>query len=131
MSDLDLVTETLDLCAETGADITEPVFKRFFTQSAESADVMGHSDQYMRGRMLEQTIALLLDADLEGDTPYLKWEMDNHRSYGVALSLYAPFFDAVRETIKEQLGEKWSAEHAKAWDQRIDKVIKAIGQASA
>ena len=130
MDVLGLVTETLETCADRDEDITAPVFERFFSLSSESEDVMGHSDQYMRGRMLEQTIALLVDDDLSAQSPYLQWEVDNHRSYGVALSLYPAFFDAVRETAKAKSGAAWSKDHDEAWDERISYILDTIMAAS-
>lgn len=131
MDALELIIETLEKCAEQDEDITAPVFERFFSLSSESREVMGHSDQYMRGRMLEQTITLLVDSDLSAQSPYLQWEVDNHRSYGVALSSYPAFFDAVRETVRTTAGANWSQDHENAWNERIRYVLDTIKAANA
>ena len=88
---------------------------------------MGHSDEPMRGRMLEQTIELLMDGELQGPGNYFRWEIANHLSaYGVSADMYTAYFQALGDELREALGEDWHASFEKGWDLRIADLLQEV-----
>ena len=119
-----LIMASLETCADQGVDITDDVYARFFVADNPASALMDHSDQYMRGRMLQEVIDLLLSEDDEGG---LKWEVDNHlKSYNVDVSMYATFFEALKTAVASQLGEQWTPAYAQAWSDRISSMLQQI-----
>ncbi len=121
MTDLDILTRSLEQCAELDIDPTPEIYAHFFDICEGATDLMGHSDAHMRSRMVNQVFELLLDDALSGAGNYLRWEVDNHLSaYGVQVHMYPAFFEAVKHGVRNALGELWSDDCERAWDRRID-----------
>lgn len=122
-----LISTSLEACAELEGDITDKVYAHFFTGCNAALPLMDHSDQYMKGRMLAQVFELLLDDDHLGEGGYLRWEVNNHLlAYGVDVAMYRSFLDAICEVVKESLGTNWSAALANAWATKIDELLTEI-----
>ena len=121
------ISDSLEQCAEAAGDITDTVYERFFNECGSAEPLMGHSDTGMKGRMLAQVIELLLTDEHLGDDGYLRWEVDNHLlAYGVEVEMYPAFLNAVRDEVKESLGNGWDADQEKAWSTRIDTLLEDI-----
>ncbi len=124
----DAVVESLSLCEE---DLSEPVYDRFFAANANGHELMAHADEYMRGRMLQQVFELLMLDEAEAED-YLAWEVDNHiASYGVHADMYGDFFEALRVSVKESLGDAWTTDFDAAWQARIEALLAKIAEAEA
>lgn len=122
-----LVEESLAICAERLGDISDPVYEKFFAGSGEAAGLMAHSDEGMRGRMMAQTLELLLTDEHLGEGGYLRWEVNNHLlAYGVDVGMYQGFLQAVLDVVQESLGEDWHADYAQAWRAKIDALLADI-----
>ncbi|XOV82581.1 MAG: hypothetical protein ACFHXK_17185 [bacterium] len=122
-----LIIETLERCGERAGDITAAVYDAFFTASPEASELMAHSDEGMKGRMLAQTIELLFDEDAASANNYLRWEVKNHVSaYAVHLEMYPAFLAALRDTVARTLGDEWGVCEAQAWDTRINTLLDDI-----
>lgn len=126
----DLVTDSLMACAEQAGDINDTVYQHFFESCTSAGQLMDHSDQGMRGRMLQQTLDLLMGEP--GDTDgYLAWEVANHlQAYYVEPDMYPAFFKAVQDTVAGAMGEQWNDEYANAWAQRTSDLLQAIAAAT-
>ena len=121
-----LVEESLMICAERLGDISDPVYERFFAANGDAAGLMAHSDEGMRGRMMAQTLELLLTDDHLGEGGYLRWEVNNHLlAYGVDVGMYQGFLQAVLDVVQDSLGTDWNEQYAQAWTTKIE-----IGRAS-
>jgi hemoglobin-like flavoprotein len=124
------ICEAFELLAAKDIDLQQETYLRFFQLCPEAQGLMGHSDEPMRGRMLEQTYELLMDAKLQGPESYFRWEIRNHVSaYGVSASMYGAFFQALEATIAQALGEAWKQQMAKAWQQRVEDLLHEIADA--
>ena len=75
---IDTVTRGLTISADRLGDIVPTVYERFFALSDEGRQLLGHSDQYMRGRMFEEVLELLMSDEPFGPNGYLDWELRNH-----------------------------------------------------
>ena len=127
MTDLEIVTNTLEQCAELDIDLTPAIYDVFFETCAAAVPLMDHSDEHMRGRMAEQVFELIMDDSLEGAGNYLRWEVDNHLSaYSVDVSMYRSFFASVKEAVKHTIVDAWQDEHERAWDARIEALLADI-----
>jgi hypothetical protein len=128
-----LISTSLETCAELEGDITEKVYAQFFTTCEAALPLMDHSDQYMKGRMLAQVFELLLDDDHLGEGGYLRWEVNNHLlAYGVDVVMYRSFLDALCDVVKKSLGTTWTVALARAWATKIDQLLAEIySEASA
>jgi len=85
---------TLESAANAAPDIYELAFNRYFELCPDSKALLQHTDELMRGRMMEQVMSLLMDesaADLE---IYFKFEVSNHEGYGAAPVMYQHLFAA-------------------------------------
>ena len=126
----DLVTDSLMACAEQAGDITDTVYQHFFDACTSAGQLMDHSDDGMRGRMLQQTLELLMDEPGNTDG-YLAWEVANHvQAYYVELDMYPAFFNAVQDTVAAAMGEQWNDDYAGAWAQKISGLLQAIEAAT-
>lgn len=126
----DLVTDSLMACAEQAGDITDTVYQHFFNSCTSAGQLMDHSDEGMRGRMLQQTLELLM-GEVGDDEGYLAWEVANHvQAYYVELDMYPAFFNAVQDTVAGAMGEQWNNEYASAWAQKISGLLQAIKAAT-
>lgn len=121
------IIQVFELLAEQDVDLLVPFYRRFFLLCPEAEALMGHSDEPMRGRMLEQTIELLMDGELQGPGNYFRWEIANHLSaYGVSADMYTAYFQALGDELREALGEDWHASFEKGWDLRIADLLQEV-----
>jgi len=122
----DPVLASFDRAAESAGDITAEVYERFYARSPESEQLMRHVDAHMQGRMLEELLELLMTAPEHLSEDYLRFETGNHRGYGVTVDQYRPLLEAVRDTIREALGDGWDERFAAAWEARIDALDREL-----
>lgn len=123
----DLIVDTLERCGERAGDISAAVYRSFFAENPEALELMAHSDEGMKGRMLAQTIELLMDEDAGSTNDYLRWEVNNHvNAYAVHLEMYPSFLAALRNTVADVLGDEWGEAEALAWDTRITNLLDEI-----
>ncbi len=121
------LTNSLELCAETGVDIVPEVFEHFFAANASARELMEHSDAHMRGRMLEATMELFLSDDSLGPGNYLEWELGNHLdAYGATAPMYDSLFQSIVEVVRGLAGAQWTAAHEAAWRNRIGRIMDQV-----
>ncbi len=123
------VIESLERAAEIGGDPTAAVYARYFTVCPESRAIMGHVDLHMQGRMLTEVLRLMMAVDPAADSAYLRFETTNHTGYGVEQQMYAPLLTALRDTVRDTLGEEWQPRHAASWADRIDSLLAQLDAA--
>ncbi len=126
-SNAEQIMQSLELCAERSGDITPLVYQRFFELCPDAYELMGHSDEHMQGRMLEQVIELFFSDEHFGEGGYLDWELDNHLvGYRVPGQMYAHFFAAILAVVQESLGDAWSPEVVQAWDEKVAAIMQHV-----
>jgi hypothetical protein len=123
------ITQAFELLAEQDVDLLDPFYRRFFLLCPEAEALMGHADEPMRGRMLEQTIELLMDRELQGPASYFRWEIANHLSaYGVSADMYAAYFQALGDEMRDALGASWLASFEEGWQLRIADLLQDVAE---
>ncbi|MEQ8691171.1 MAG: globin [Pseudomonadales bacterium] len=127
MTDSELILASLERCGETGVDITPAVYALFFEPCPNAHELMGHSDEHMQGRMLEQVLDLFFSDEHMDAGGYLDWELDNHLvGYRVAGDMYVHFFHALMQTVKQTVGDGWTVEMEQAWQSKIASIMAHV-----
>jgi hemoglobin-like flavoprotein len=122
----DLIEQSLELAGERAGDITEPVYEAYFARCPGSRELMKLTDQYMRGRMLESVLVLLMVGSAQEQRDYIRFEAKSHLSYGVLPHMYANLLGAVRDTVRGALGADWTPAIEAAWSARLDAILGEI-----
>ena len=123
--------ETLESAAEAAPDIYELAFNRYFELCPESKELLQHSDELMRGRMMEQVMGLLMDDNAVELDIYFKFEISNHEGYGAAPHMYQHLFAACKEVTQTHSGDVWNASANESWDQQISVLLGLIEKYSS
>ena len=123
------IIETMEQVAERGGDITSNVIDRYFERCADSKALMDHMDKYMLGRMVDQVLLLLMEADESELESYLRFETASHRSYGVEQHMYQSLMAAVRDVIIKILGDDFTTEMDTALNARTEFLLGEINAA--
>ncbi len=127
MTEQESIIDSLEKCAALDIDLTPSIYEHFFSDYPDALPLMGHSDNLMRGRMVDQVFELFLDDSQQGEGGYLRWEIDNHLdAYGVQVDMYPAFLRAVQGAVATALGRQWQREHEQAWQHRIDRLLSDI-----
>ena len=128
---IDTVTRGLTICADRLGDIVPTVYERFFALSDEGRQLMGHSDQYMRGRMFEEVLELFMSDEPFGPNGYLDWELRNHLdAYNAKPSMYEALFEAITQIVRESVGSGWTDRDTSAWQDRVDRIMDQVNSQS-
>jgi hemoglobin-like flavoprotein len=120
------IERSLELAGERAGDITDAVYDGYFARCPGSRELMKLTDQYMRGRMLESVLVLLMVGSAQEQRDYIRFEVKSHRSYSVLPHMYANLLGALRETVKAALGADWTTAIDAAWSARLDAILDEI-----
>jgi len=112
------ITASLELVAERVGDPTPLVYERLFAAQPEMRELfLLDTDDAVKGNMLAQLFECLLD--LAGEGHYarglIQTEMINHDNLGVPPEVFVTFLDTVVATLRDALGDDWTADMAQAW----------------
>lgn len=119
------VALSLERLAETHGDPTAAVYERLFAEhpELEALFVLDKKGQ-VRGAMLANVFDALMD--MSGERRHglnlILAERVNHDGIGVSHALFARFFEIVFETVRELLGEDWTAEMESAWRAALSEI---------
>jgi hypothetical protein len=119
----EVINRCFETVAESDIDLTSAVYSHFTETLPEATQHIGYMDERMRGRMLDQIYALLLD---EVDADYLAFEARTHQGYGADTGQYRGILTAVKAAVCDVLGELWSSREEDAWEQSINRIVGKI-----
>ena len=126
------ITNAFAWLGEQNIDLMPATYQRFFQLCPQAEALMGHSDAPMRGRMLDQTYELLMDAELGGPESYFRWEIHNHLSaYGVTAAMYKIYFQALGDAFTAAMGDAWREPIASAWQRRLAHLLADVRDAQS
>jgi hemoglobin-like flavoprotein len=116
--DAALITESLEIAAERGGDITAAVYARLFARQPEmQALFVLDTDGAVRGEMLARVFDAILD--FIGERRYahrlIQAEVVTHEGYAVPREVFAGFFATVAETVSDACGSAFTAAMDAAW----------------
>jgi hemoglobin-like flavoprotein len=119
---LNPIEDSFELAASRCADLTPLVYQRLFNQHPETrAMFRSQGSELVMGSMLALTIEAILDfaGERRGHFRMIACEVASHDAYGTPRELFIAFFAVIRGTLRNLLGDEWSAEMAQAWDQQL------------
>ena len=114
----DIIEDSLVRVAEICGDPRDRVYGRLFDRNPEFEMMfIMDSDGGVRGSMLQQAIECLLDfAGPRVTSPsILASERERHFGYGVPEDHFERFLEALRDTVREVIGESWTPVLEEAW----------------
>src|SRR6056297_282980 len=129
-ADTDLVRRSLEIMRERRADRTPfgtAFYDRLFEHLPE-ARALFRPDLEAQGMRFLSTLQLIVDAldkpeALDGPLARLG---EGHRAYGVRPEHFAPMAEALLETMRGDLGERFDAETEAAWRRAYDEVAERM-----
>lgn len=88
--------------------------------------------ELVKGSMLALTIEAILDfaGERRGHFRLIACEVVSHDGYGTPRELFIAFFAVIRDTLRELLGDEWSPDIARAWDQLLVEIDAFAGIAA-
>jgi hemoglobin-like flavoprotein len=114
------VEASLALVSERAGDLTPLVYARLFEQQPEMRRLFSR-DEAVKGEMLARTFEAILDF-IGGNSfasHLIQCEVVTHSGYDVPPEVFGTFFGVVASTVREQLGEDWTAEFETAWQKLL------------
>ena len=125
------LVDSLAIAAESAPDIYELVFARYFELCPDSKELLEHTDDLIRGRMMEQVMSLLMDEDLKSLELYFKFEVANHEGYGALLPMYGHLLRACKEVTQSYNSCAWTDQTNSIWDGQINVLLELIEKHSS
>ena len=127
MTDIDLISASLDVYSARVGDMTPHFYRRFFEIDPIAASLMEYSDEPMRGRMLASVLELFMSDEHLETGGYLDWELDNHlRAYGATPAMYESFFESLLNTLAEGLADEWTNDWRQTWQDRVGRIMTRV-----
>ena len=118
----DPIEQSFEIAALRCADLTPLVYQRLFEKHPETRTMFrAQGRELVMGSMLALTIETILDfaGERRGHFRLIACEVASHDGYGTPRELFIAFFGIIRDTLRDLLGDEWSAEMAQAWDQLL------------
>ncbi len=116
------ITESLELAAERGGDITARVYDKLFTRHPETKPLFVRDRTgAVKGEMLSRVFETILDfIDTRAYADHLiQCEVITHEGYGVPREIFGHFFEAVADTLRDVLGADWTPQFEQSWQRLL------------
>lgn len=127
------IEQSFERAASRCADLTPLVYQRLFSEHPETrAMFRSQGSELVRGSMLALAIEAILDfaGERSGHFRLIACELASHDAYGTPRELFIAFFATIRDTLRDLLGEQWSPDIARAWDQLLVEIDAFAGLAA-
>jgi len=127
------IETSFELAAARCDDLTPLVYQRLFEQHPETRTMFRtQGSELVKGSMLALTIEAILDfaGERRGHFRLIACEVVSHDGYGTPRQLFITFFGIIRDTLRELLGDEWSPDIARAWDQLLVEIDAFAGIAA-
>jgi hemoglobin-like flavoprotein len=119
---LNRIEQSFEIAAQRCADLTPLVYRRLFEAHPETRTMFrAQGSELVMGSMLALTIEAILDfaGERRGHFRLIACEVASHDAYGTSRELFIAFFTVIRDTLRDLLGDDWSADTALAWDRLL------------
>jgi hemoglobin-like flavoprotein len=124
---------SFELAASRCEDLTPLVYRRLFDEHPETQTLFRQEGrELVTGSMLALAIEAILDfaGQRRGHFRLIACEVASHDGYGTPRQLFIAFFAIIRDTLRDLLGDQWSTEMARAWDQLLVEIDAFVGTAA-
>lgn len=125
------IQRSLELAADRCVDLTPLVYERLFREHPEAQKMFrSEGSDLVKGSMLAMAIEAILDfaGERAGHFRMIACEVLSHDAYGTSRELFFAFFGIIAETLRDLLGEDWSADMSDAWRVLISDVESMIAE---
>ena len=112
------IERSFELAAERCEDLTPLVYARLHREHPETLTMFRtQGSDLVKGSMLALTTEAILDfaGERSGKFRMIECEVSSHDAYGTPRELFFAFFGVIAATLRELLGEDWTAEMDAAW----------------
>ena len=112
------IEQSFELAAARAEDLTPLVYARLHREHPETVAMFRtQGSDLVKGSMLALTTEAILDfaGDRSGKFRMIACEVSSHDAYGTPRELFFAFFGVIAATLRELLGEDWTAEMDAAW----------------
>ena len=123
------IVTSLELAADRAGDITPLVYERLFRAHPDAARSFGlDASGLVKGSMLSHALNALLDlvGDRQFAAGFVRAESLSHAGFNISPDLFRAFYPIGAETVREVLGEQWSAEIAAAWHAALSELSALV-----
>lgn len=124
-----LIEWSLERVSERRGDPTAEIYARLLRDRPD-LDALFVLDRQggVRGSMLSHVFEVLLDmaGPRRFAANFVRSEWATHEAMGVSATDYVSFFHIVRDTVRDMLGEEWSADVDAAWRRVIGEIEAAL-----
>ena len=128
------IQQSFELASERCEDLTPLVYRRLFREHPE-AEAMFRSEgsELVKGSMLALTIVAILDfaGERTGHFRMIECEVTSHDAYGTPRELFVAFFGVIGASLRDVLGEDWSPEIDRAWQNFLLEIDQFVTQSEA
>ncbi len=122
----DALLASLEQAAEIAGDIAPAIYARYFERCPDSMAIMVHTDEHMRGRMIEEVYRLLMAEDVAQEREYLVFETSNHRAYGAQPHMYENLLLATQDVVQQALGDNFDGAMKAEWGKRLEDLLSML-----
>lgn len=123
------VLESLESYDALLGDPTREIYRRFYLAHPEAVDELAF-DRLLEDRMMAGILALVADvADGTHAPEHSVYWISDHVSWDVSEAMIAGMFAAVRDTMRDGLGDRWTPEAEAAWDEVLAALAPAVHDA--
>jgi hemoglobin-like flavoprotein len=124
--DASLIERALDIAGERHGDLTARVYARLFAAHPEmEALFVRDTNGSVRGEMLARVFEMVLDF-IDRRTyaaQMIQCEVITHDGYGVPPEVFGLFFGVVADTLREVVGDDWTAEMDASWTEMLADMV--------
>jgi hemoglobin-like flavoprotein len=128
------IQQSFELASERCEDLTPLVYRRLFREHPEAkAMFRTEGSELVKGSMLALTIEAILDfaGERTGQFRMIECEVTSHDAYGTPRELFVAFFGVIAASLRDVLGEDWSPEIDRAWQQLLGEIASVVAHSEA
>jgi len=132
MTDINLITYSLELAAERCEDLTPLVYDRLFRERPETRGLFRtEGSTLVKGSMLELALDAILDFAGERKAAFrmIFCEVQSHAAYGTSPELFNVFFAVIGDTVRDLIGAQWTDEIDRAWRTLLSELDRYVKEA--
>ena len=134
MASTNPIQQSFELASERCEDLTPLVYRRLFDEHPKAAAMFrSEGSELVKGSMLALTIEAILDfaGERTGHFRMIECEVTSHDAYGTPRELFVAFFGVIGASLRDVLGEDWSPEIDRAWQQLLGEIASAVARSEA
>lgn len=126
------IERSLELAAEKAGDLTPLVYARLFAEQPDMEALFWRDKSgQIRGEMLAKVFETILDfiGPQHFAVHLIQTSLTVHTEYTVPENIFGTFFGVVMRTVRDVLGDGWTADMEAAWQRLLADLDVCVRQA--